>query len=146
MREEFNALTKQHTWDLVPKPEGVNVIRCMWIFCHKYIDIGELERYKARLVANDTNHQEGIDCGETFSPVVKPATIHTVLSIAMGKHWHIHQLDVNNVFLHGDLKEIVYMHQPPGFVHPTAPHYVCRLRKSLYGLKQAPRAWYDRFA
>ncbi|KAK4352811.1 hypothetical protein RND71_028329 [Anisodus tanguticus] len=53
--EEFNALTKQHTWDLVPRPEGVNVIRCMWLFSHKFRDNGDLERYKARLVANGTN-------------------------------------------------------------------------------------------
>ncbi|MCI29040.1 copia protein, partial [Trifolium medium] len=88
----------------------------------------------------------GVDCDETFSPVVKSATIRTVLTIALSKSWHIHQLDVQNAFLHGDLHETVYMHQPLGFRVPRRPDYVCRLRKSLYGLKQAPRAWYQRFA
>lgn len=146
MKEEFNALTNQHTWDLVPRPEGVNIIRCMWLFKHKYRENGDLERHKARLVVNGKSQQVGVDCDETFSPVVKPATIRTVLSIAMGRDWPIHQLDVKNAFLHGDLKETVFMHQPPGFVNPHAPTHVCRLRKSLYGLKQAPRAWYQRFA
>ncbi|GJZ49562.1 ribonuclease H-like domain-containing protein [Tanacetum coccineum] len=73
--------------------------------------------------------------------VVKPATIRTVLSLATSQHWHIHQLDVKNTFLHGDLSETVYMHQPPGFWDPQHPDYVCLLQRSLYGLKQALRAW-----
>ncbi|KAJ9537899.1 hypothetical protein OSB04_030632 [Centaurea solstitialis] len=109
-------------------------------------DNGDLERYKARLVVNGKSQEVRVDCDETFSPVVKPATIRTVLSIALGRNWPIHQLDVKNVFLHGNLKETVFMHQPPRFYNPSAPGYVCRLRKSLYGLKQAPRAWYQRFA
>jgi hypothetical protein len=100
----------------------------------------------AMAVGNGAGQQVGIDCGETFSPVVKPATIRTVLSISLSKAWQIHQLDVKNAFLHGELKETVYMHQPLGFKDPNLPHHVCRLRKSLYGLKQAPRAWYKRFA
>ncbi|GJU72852.1 ribonuclease H-like domain-containing protein [Tanacetum coccineum] len=112
---------------------------------HKDFVMGGI-RYKARLVANGRSQQQGIDCDETFSPVVKPATIRTVLSLAVSRDWPIHQLDVKNAFLHGHLSETVYMHQPPGFVDPNKPNYVCHLQRSLYGLKQAPRAWFQRFA
>nr|GEV25632.1 ribonuclease H-like domain-containing protein [Tanacetum cinerariifolium] len=73
---------------------------------------GTLSRYKARLVANGSSQQLGIDCDETFSPVVKPATIRTVLSLAVSRKWPIHQLDVMNAFLNGDLSETVYIYAP----------------------------------
>ncbi|KAK2361886.1 hypothetical protein QL285_086993 [Trifolium repens] len=146
MDDEFNALIKNKTWDLVPRPNDVNIIRSMWIFTHKEKSDGSFERHKARLVGDGKTQQVGIDCGETFSPVVKPATIRTVLSLSLSKNWQIHQLDVKNAFLHGELKETVYMHQPMGFKDSVHPDYVCLLRKSLYGLKQAPRAWYKRFS
>jgi hypothetical protein len=88
----------------------------------------------------------GIDCHDTFSPVVKPATIRTVLSVVVSKPWPIHLLDVKKAFFHGKLEEHVYMHHPTGFVDPDLPTHVCRLKRSLYGLKQAPRAWYTRFS
>ncbi|GJZ93660.1 ribonuclease H-like domain-containing protein [Tanacetum coccineum] len=127
---------------IVPRPEGANIVRCMWLFRHKFLADGTLSRYKARLVANGSMQVEGVDVDETFSLVVKPGTIWTVLSLAISRHWHVHQLDVKNAFLHGDLAETVYMHQPPGFRDPEHPDYVCLLQRSLYGLKQAPRAWF----
>ena len=87
-----------------------------------------------------------MDFSETFSPVVKLATVRTVLSLALSRQWPIHQLDVKNAFLHGTLTETVYCMQPSGFEDPTHSDVVCRLNKSLYGLKQVPRAWYSRFA
>ncbi|GKE45732.1 ribonuclease H-like domain-containing protein [Tanacetum coccineum] len=113
----------------------------MWLYKQKYNADESLNRYKARLVANGHSQQQGIDYDETFSPVVKPSTIRTVLSLAVSRQWPIHQLDVKNAFLYDHLTETIYMHQPPGFTDSAHSDYVCLLQKSLYGLKQAPRAW-----
>jgi hypothetical protein len=85
----------------------------------------------------------GVDYDETFSPIVKPATVRTVLDTAVSHDWPIQQLNVKNAFLHDTLSETVVCCQPTGFADPTHPDLVCHLRKSLYGLKQAPRAWYS---
>ncbi|GJT65217.1 ribonuclease H-like domain-containing protein [Tanacetum coccineum] len=103
---------------------------------------GTLSRYKARLVANGSIQLEGVDVDETFSPVVKPGTIRIILSLTASRHWPIHLLVVKNAFLHGDLSETVYMHQPLWFRDSVHPDYVCLLQRSLYRLKQAPRAWF----
>nr|GFB70955.1 ribonuclease H-like domain-containing protein [Tanacetum cinerariifolium] len=76
---------------------------------------GSLSRYTAHLIANGNSQKLCVDYDETFSSMVKPATIRTVLSLATSWHWLVHQLDVKNDFLHGTLSETVYMHQPPGF-------------------------------
>jgi len=146
MEEEYAALLANQTWDLVPRPSGCNVVTGKWIWTHKRRADGTLERYKARWVLRGFTQRPGVDYDETFSPVVKPATVRTVLSLALSHTWPVHQLDVKNAFLHGTLSETVYCSQPAGFVDSSRPDMVCRLNKSLYGLKQAPRAWYSRFA
>ncbi|GJR68265.1 ribonuclease H-like domain-containing protein [Tanacetum coccineum] len=88
----------------------------------------------------------GVNFDKTFSLVIKLATIYTVISLAMSRQWPIHQVDVKNAFLNGDLSKTVYMHQPPSFVDNQYPHHVCLLQRSLYGLKQAPQALFQRFA
>jgi hypothetical protein len=146
MEEEFDALSANHTWDLVPRPRQANVVTGKWIFKHKFHADGSLDRYKARWVLRGFTQRPGVDYDETFSPVVKPATVRTILTLAHSRDWPIHQLDVKNAFLHGTLTETVFCSQPTGFVDAALPDHVCKLKKSLYGLKQAPRAWYSRFA
>jgi len=146
MEEEHHALLQNDTWDLVPRPPRANIVTGKWIFQHKFKSDGSLERYKARWVLCGFTQRPGVDFDETFSPVVKPATVRTVLSLALSHTWTIHQLDVKNAFLYGTLNETVYCQQPSGFEDPTRPESVCLLKKSLYGLKQAPRAWYSRMA
>jgi phage pi2 protein 07 len=146
MEEEYEALLSNITWDLVPWPPGANVVTDKWIFKHKIMVDGSLDWYKAHWVLQDFTQRLGVDCDETFSPVVKHATIRTVLSLAVSMGWLVHQLDIKNAFLHSTLSEIVYCFQPAGFIDPMHPQLVCRLSKSLYGLKQAPRAWYHCFA
>ncbi|KAK1653449.1 hypothetical protein QYE76_071254 [Lolium multiflorum] len=146
MQEEYNALLENKTWTLVPSSPNKNIIDCKWVYRIKRRADGTIDRYKARLVAKGFKQRYGIDYEDTFSPVVKIATIRIVLSIAVSRGWSLRQLDVKNAFLHGVLEQEVYMKQPPGFEHPDTPHHVCRLDKALYGLKQAPRAWYSRLS
>nr|GEZ42033.1 ribonuclease H-like domain-containing protein [Tanacetum cinerariifolium] len=116
MYYEYKALIKNNIWVLVPKPPNVKVVWFMWLFRHKYHADGSLSRYKDHLVANGRSQQFGVDSDDTFSQVVKPATIRTVFSLALSHNWPINQLDVKNAFFNGDLSETVYMYQLPGFV------------------------------
>lgn len=134
MAQELKALHDNHTWNLVILPLGKKAIGCKWVYKVKFNAQGEVERYKARLVAKGYTQQEGLDYQETFSPVVKMVTIRVVLSLAAMHVWSLHQMDVFNAFLQGDLVEEVYMIPPPGLLQ-QGESAVCKLNKSLYGLK-----------
>jgi histone deacetylase 1/2 len=130
----YNALIRNNTWHLVPPKKGINIIGSKWVFKIKRKANGTIDTYEARLVAKGYKQRYGIDYADTFSPVVKAATIRLILSIAVSRGWSLRQLDVTNAFLHGELEEEVYMYQPPGYEDKTKPNYVCKLDKALYGL------------
>ncbi len=135
MDEEMAALDANRTWELVPLPKGKKAIGCKWVYKVKHNSDGSISRYKARLIAKGYAQTHGIDYDETFVPVAKMATVKVVIAMAASRGWVLHQMDVNNVFLHGELKEEMYLDQPPGYEDMSHPDYVCRLRKALYGLK-----------
>ena len=144
MHEEMNSLNKNKTYDLVELPKGKRVLRNKWVFKLKK-DGDKLVKYKARLVVKGFSQKQGIDFDEIFSPVVKMSSIRVVLGLVASLDLELEQLDVKTAFLHGDLKEEIYMDQPEGFKVKGKEHMVCKLKKSLYGLKQAPRQWYKKF-
>lgn len=109
MHAEFDALQKNHTWDLVPWNPSLNIVSCKWIFKVKHKPNGSLDRYKARLVAKGFTQHPGVDYHSTYSPVVKSTTVRLILAIAVQNKWPIHQLDVNNAFLQERLEEEVFM-------------------------------------
>ncbi|KAL8168182.1 hypothetical protein V2J09_009681 [Rumex salicifolius] len=109
MSYEFKALLDTHTWDLVPPDPSQNVLGVKWVFHTKRLANGQIERHKVRLVAMGFHRMEGLDFIDTFSPMVKPATVHVLLSLAAMSGWSVCQLDIQNVFLHGDLEETVYV-------------------------------------
>uniref|UniRef100_A0A803QI12 Uncharacterized protein n=1 Tax=Cannabis sativa TaxID=3483 RepID=A0A803QI12_CANSA len=145
MKNEISALMKNNTWTITILPPGKRSVGCKWVFTVKYKADGSVERFKARLVAKGFTQTYGIDYQETFAPVAKLNTVRVLLSLAANKDWPLHQLDVKNAFLNGDLEEEVYMDIPPGFENSSNQNKVCKLKKSLYGLKQSPRAWFGRF-
>ncbi|KAI3513963.1 hypothetical protein L1887_12232 [Cichorium endivia] len=146
MEEEFAALIRNETWDLVPRPVDIKPVSCKWVFKLKRNTDGSICMYKARLVARGFSQQYGLDYEDTFSPVAKLTTIRVLLALAASKGWKLWQMDVSNAFLYGDLDHTIHMDQPRGFESKDHPSYVCKLKKALYGLKQSPRAWFGKMA
>ena len=103
MQAELQALEENHTWDIVPCPPTVKPIGSKCVFSVKIHSYGSLDRYKACLVALGNKQEYGIDYEETFSPVAKMTTVRTILAIAASRSWRLHQMDVKNALLHGDL-------------------------------------------
>ena len=143
--EEMETHKTMNTWKLVQLPEGRKPVGCRWVFRVKSKPDGTVERFKARLVAKGYSQQPGTDFAETFSPVVRLNNLRALLAYAIQKNLLIHQMDITTAFLHGHLKEEVYMEQPPGYVKEGQENLVCLLQRALYGLKQSPRCWNNTF-
>jgi hypothetical protein len=140
MQEKYDSLVVSNTWSLVPLPKGKKPISCKWVFKIKHGVDGEVERYKARLVARGFTQTFEVDYNKTFAPVVKFVSIRCILTLAAIEDMEIHQMDVKTTFFNGDLEKEIYMEQPEGFTQ-EGEHLVCKLHKSLYRLKQSPKAW-----
>ncbi|GJR40311.1 ribonuclease H-like domain, reverse transcriptase, RNA-dependent DNA polymerase [Tanacetum coccineum] len=141
MKVELDSINRNNTWELTTLPKGHKAIGLKWVFKTKKDANGNIIKHKARLVAKGYIQQHGIDFEEVFAPVARMETIRLLLAIAANNKWEVHHLDVKSAFLHGDLKEEVYVTQPEGFVKRQDNGKVYRLIKALYGLRQAPRAW-----
>ena len=116
MDEEFSALQRLKTQSLVPTALGINLVGYKWLYKLKLNNDGSIARYKARLIAKGFHQQADIDYTKTSSLVVKPAIVRLILAMVVSFRWPLRQLDVSNAFLHGLLKEEVYMQQPFSYV------------------------------
>jgi len=135
---ELLPLEENQTWDVVPCHPSVKPLGSKFVFNIKIRSNGSIDRYKSRSVVLGNKEEFGLDYEEIFAPVAKLTTMRTILYIVASKSCKIHQLDVKNAFLHGDLKEEVYIKLSIGI--PSLPNTVCKLKRSLCGLKQELRA------
>nr|GEX32885.1 retrovirus-related Pol polyprotein from transposon TNT 1-94 [Tanacetum cinerariifolium] len=130
-------------WVLVPAPDNISPFTLKWLFKNKHDEEQMVIQNKSRLVVRGYRQEEGIDFEESFALVARMEAIRIFLAYAAHKWFSVFQMDVKTAFLHGSLKEDVYVCQPEGFIDADHPSHVYKLKKALYGLKQAPRAWYD---
>jgi hypothetical protein len=140
---ELEQLQTVGVWKLVDKPIDALPIANKWLFVKKTNNIGQIEKYKARLVIKGCSQRPGFDYNETYSPVVRIETVRTILAMVPQMNLKIQQMDIKGAFLNGILKEKVYMKQPEGYTDGTKR--VCQLIRTLYGLKQAGREWNTQF-
>jgi hypothetical protein len=146
IKAELDALKAAGTWDLVERPDSRrNVVDAKWVLRVKKNAAGEIEKYKARLVARGFTQVHGVDYYETFAPTAKLASIRLILAIAARNDWNVDMFDFHSAFLNGELdpEELIFMEQPPGYEMADRAKYVLKLKKALYGLKQGGRRWYE---
>nr|GFA48143.1 hypothetical protein [Tanacetum cinerariifolium] len=143
MQEELLRFKRLDVWVLVPAPDNISPLTLKWLFKNKHDEEQTVIRNKSRLVVRGYRQEEGIDFEESFASVARMEAFRIFLAYAVHKSFTVFQMDVKTAFLHGFLKEDVYVCQPEGFIDADHPSHVYKLKKALYGLKQAPRAWYD---
>nr|GFB63280.1 hypothetical protein [Tanacetum cinerariifolium] len=138
--KELLQFKRMDVWVLVPASDNISPLTLKWIFKNKYDEEQTIIRNKSRLVVRGYRQEEGLDFEESFAPVARMEAIRIFLAYAAHKSFTVFQMDVKTAFLHGSLKEDVYVCQPEGFIDADHPSHVYKLKKALYGLKQAPRA------
>jgi hypothetical protein len=139
MKDEMRSMSINKVWDLEEIPKGAKTVGCKWVYKTKCDSNGNIERFKARLVAKCFTQREDIDYTETFSPVSCKDSLRIIMALVAHYDLELHQMDVKTVFINGDLLKNIYMAQFKGFVVKEKEHMGCHLRKSIYGLKQASK-------
>ena len=134
----MSSLQGNGVYEIVDRPAGKKVVKSKWVLRIKTNERGEIEKYKARVVAKGFSQVEGVDYDQTFSPTVRFESIRQLVAVGTSRGLHMHQMDVTTSFLYAPLGEEVYMKQPEGTVLEGNEGKVMRLLKCLYGLKQAP--------
>ena len=142
---EYSSLLENETWELVKLPKGRRTVGYKWVFQVKYDGEGRIKCFKGRLIAQGYSQKYGIDYDEIFAHVSRLSSIRILLAFAVENKMKVHQMDVVSAFLNGELKEEIFMQQPPGYVQSGKEELVCKLKKSIYGLKQSPRCWNEKF-
>jgi len=134
------------TWELVDLPAGANLVGSKWVFQVKKDEAGQVVCFKVCLVAQGFSQVPGVNYFNTFTPVVKLASIWTVLAMAAKLDFKLHQIDIKSTYLNGELteNENIFMKQPPSYPAPNSSRKVCHLLKTLYGLKQSGHRWYQK--
>nr|GEV03124.1 retrovirus-related Pol polyprotein from transposon TNT 1-94 [Tanacetum cinerariifolium] len=140
MQEELLQFKRLDVWVLVPAPDNISPLTLKWLFKNKHDEEQTVIRNKSRLVVRGYRQEEGIDFEESFTPTARMEAIRIFLAYAAHKSFTVFQMDMKTEFLHGSLKEDVYVCQPEGFIDDDHQSHVYKLKKALYGLKQAPRA------
>ncbi|GKB23903.1 retrovirus-related pol polyprotein from transposon TNT 1-94 [Tanacetum coccineum] len=131
---------------LVPASDNIKPLTLKWLFKNKHDEENMVIRNKTCLVVRGYRQEKGIDFEESFIPVARMEAIRIFLAYNTHKSFTVFQMDVKTTFLHGTLKEDVYVCQPEGFINANHPSHVYKLKKALYELKQAPKAWYDKLS
>ena len=140
MGKEMANLKAHDVYELVPRTPRMRTLRLGWVL-HRKFKNGVFEKNKARLVARGNHQRPGVDYNESFSPVMRLESLRTLLAVAAISDFDIMQFDVTSAYLHGTIKEELYMEQPDGHAVTGKENWVWKLKKGLYGLVQAGRTW-----
>ena len=145
MDHEMASLERALTWVSVLRPPGKNVVGSKWVYRLKHKADGNVDKYKARVVARGFTQIPGVDFYDTYSPVARLGSFRVILALAARLDWEIEAFDFTSAYLNGELGagEEIYMEEPPGYETSSGGQTVLRLKKAIYGLKQAGRKWYE---
>jgi hypothetical protein len=133
----MQAIEQNRTWDVSNLPAKQKAIGLKWVFKVKKDPEGKIVKHKERLVAKGYAQVQGVDFDEVFAPIARIETVRVLLALAAQGGWEVHHMDVKSAFLNGDLTEIVYVKQPPGFIVGSGDKML-KLRKSSIWFETGP--------